>query len=42
MACRSEALAKDGGEGGIRTLDDLAAMRALQARRLNHSRTSPS
>ena len=35
------ALAKGGGEGGIRTPDDVAAIHAFQASRLNHSRTSP-
>ena len=41
MACRSEALAKDGGEGGIRTLDDLAAMQVFETCSFNRSDTSP-
>ena len=30
-----------GGEGGIRTLDDLSTIRAFQARALGHYATSP-
>ena len=38
MSERSES---NGGEGGIRTLDDLATIRAFQARALGHYATSP-
>lgn len=41
MACRSEALAKDGGEGGIRTLDSLSTIHAFQACALVHYATPP-
>ena len=37
----AEALAKAGGEDGIRTHGTVAGTRAFQARRIGHSRTSP-
>ena len=38
----TEALAKAGGEDGIRTHGTVAGTRAFQARRIGHSRTSPN
>ncbi len=41
MVAAAKALATEGGERGIRTLENLAALRALQARALDHYAISP-